>query len=156
VRRVTGDGPVSVGVDGRHGKRRSSDAQICRQLRGGANNSVPHVQSGAIKAYAFEAERCSPIFPEVPTAKEVGPPAFQVLAWLALFAPKATPKPILDELTNALDKALDDHNVRKRFFDIILEIPDKASRVQQPLATLVKRDIARWTQILKAVNIKEE
>ena len=112
---------------------------------------------GAIKAYAFEAERCSPIFPEVPTAKEVGPPAFQVLAWLALFAPKATPKPILDKLANALDKALDDQNVRKRFLDLILEIPDEeARRGQQPLAALVKSDIARWTPIIKAADIKEQ
>jgi tripartite-type tricarboxylate transporter receptor subunit TctC len=78
------------------------------------------------------------------------------LAWLALFAPKATPKPILDKLTDALDKALDNQNVRNRFFDLIWEIPDKASRGQQPLAALVKRDIDRWTQIIKAANIKEE
>jgi len=120
--------------------------QVDYMCDGGASNSVPHVQSAAIKAYAFEAERRSPILPDVPTSKEVGLPEFQVLSWLALFAPKATPKPILDELTNALDKALDDQNVRKRFFDLIFEIPDKASRGQQPLAALVKSEIARWTQ----------
>src|SRR5262249_5040587 len=108
------------------------------------------------KAYAFEAERRSPILPEVPTAKEAGLPEFQVLGWLALFAPKATPKPTLDKLTNALDMALDDQNVRKRFFDIIYEIPDKARRGQQPLAALVKSDIARWMPIIKAANLKEE
>jgi tripartite-type tricarboxylate transporter receptor subunit TctC len=129
--------------------------QVDYMCDGGASTSVPHVQSGAIKAYAFEAERRSPILPGVPTAKEAGLPEFQVLAWLALFGPKATPKPILDELTNALDKALDDQNVRKRFLDIIFEIPDKASRGQKPLAALVKSDIDRWTQIIKA-NIKEE
>lgn len=128
--------------------------QVDYMCDGGANVSVSHVQSGVIKAYAFEAERRSAVLPDVPTAKEVGLPEFQVLAWGALFAPKATPKPILDVLTNALDKALDDHNVRKRFFDLIYEIPDKANRGQQPLAALVKSDIARWTQIIKAANIK--
>jgi tripartite-type tricarboxylate transporter receptor subunit TctC len=130
--------------------------QVDYMCDGGANSSVPHVQSGAIKAYVFEAERRSPILPDVPTSKEAGLPEFQVLSWLALFAPKGTPKPILDKLTNALDKALDDQNVHKRFFDLIYEIPDKASRGQQPLATLVKREMARWTQIIKAANIKEE
>jgi len=130
--------------------------QVDYMCDGGANNSVPHVQSGAIKAYALEAERRSPILPDVPTAKEAGLPEFQVLGWTALFAPKATPKPILDELTNALHKALDDHNVRKRLFDLAAEIPDKASRGQQSLAALVKSDITRWTQIIKAANIKEE
>jgi tripartite-type tricarboxylate transporter receptor subunit TctC len=130
--------------------------QVDYMCDGGANVSVPHVQSGAIKAYAFEAERRSAILPDVPTAKEVGLPEFQVLAWNALFAPKATPKPILDKLTDALDKALDDQNVRKRFSDLTFEIPDKASRGQQPLAALVKSEIARWTQIIKAANIKAE
>ena len=47
-------------------------------------------------------------------------------------------------------------DLRKRFFDLIVEIPDKARRGQQPLAALVKSDIARWTQIIKAANLKEE
>ena len=70
-------------------------------------------------------------------------------AWVALFAPRETPKSVLDKLTDALDKALDDQNVRKRFFDLIFEIPDKASRGQQPLAAVVRSDIARWTPIIK-------
>jgi hypothetical protein len=49
-----------------------------------------------------QAEQRSPILPDVPTAKEVGLPQFQVLSWVALFAPKATPIPILDKLTNAI------------------------------------------------------
>jgi tripartite-type tricarboxylate transporter receptor subunit TctC len=130
--------------------------QVDYMCDGGAFGSVPHVQSGAIKPYVFEAERRSAILPEVATAKEAGLPEFRVLAWNAVFAPKATPKPILDELTNALDKALDDHNMRRRFFDLTLEILDKARRGQQPLAALVKSDLARWTQIIKAGNIKEE
>src|SRR5262249_39651826 len=90
--------------------------QVDYMCDGGANSSVQHVQSGAIKGYVLEAGRRSPILPDVPTAKEAGLPEFKVSAWLALFGPKATPKPILDQLTNALDKALDDQNVRKRFF----------------------------------------
>jgi hypothetical protein len=40
--------------------------------------------------------------------------------------------------------------------DFAYEIPDKASRGQQPLAAIVKSDIDRWTQIFKAANLKEE
>ena len=73
-----------------------------------------------------------------------------------MFAPKGTPKPILDKLTAALDKALDDDNSRKRLLDLGSEVPDKASRGQQELAALVKNEIARWTPIIKAANIKGE
>ena len=73
-----------------------------------------------------------------------------------MFAPKGTPKPILDKLTDALDKALDDDNSRKRLLDLGTEIPDKTSRGQQPLAALVKSEIARWTPIIKAANVKPD
>ena len=121
---------------------------------GGIGVSVPYVLSGTIKAYAIAAERRSPILPNVPTSKEAGLPEFQVWGWDALFAPKGTPKPILDKLTAALDKALDDDNSRKRLLDLGSAIPDKASRGQQELAALVKNEIARWTPIIKAANIK--
>jgi tripartite-type tricarboxylate transporter receptor subunit TctC len=123
--------------------------QVDYMCDGGAINSVPHVQSGAIKEYLFEAERRSPLVPDVPTAKEARLPEFRVLGWTGLFAPRATPKPILDKLTDALNKALDDQNVRKRMGELAAEIPDRASRGQQPLAALVRSDIARWTRIIK-------
>ena len=130
--------------------------QVDYMCDGGINLSVPHVQSGTIKAYAIGAEQRSPVLPNVPTSKEAGLPEFQASGWFALFAPKGTPQPILDKLTDALDKALDDQNVRKQLLDLGAEIPNKASRGQQPLAALVKSEIARWTPIIKAANIKGE
>jgi tripartite-type tricarboxylate transporter receptor subunit TctC len=88
----------------------------------------------------------------VPTSKEAGLPEFQASAWNALFAPKGTPKPVLDKLTDALDKALDDATTRKRLLDLGSDIPDKTRRGQQPLATFLKSEIARWTPILKAAG----
>jgi tripartite-type tricarboxylate transporter receptor subunit TctC len=127
--------------------------QIDYMCDGGAINSATHVQSGTIKAYTIDAEQRSAIVPNVPTAKEAGLPEFKVSAWVALFAPEGTPKPILDKLSDALDRALDDNVPRKRLLDLINEIPDKASRGQQPLADLVKRDVARWTRIIKAAGV---
>ena len=92
----------------------------------------------------------------MPTAKEAGLPEFDVTGWLALFAPKGIPKPILDKLSDALDKALDDDNARKRLLDLGSEIPDKTQRGQQPLAALVTSEIARWTPIIKAANVKTD
>jgi tripartite-type tricarboxylate transporter receptor subunit TctC len=130
--------------------------QVDYMCDGGINNSVPHVQSGTIKAYAIGSEHRSPVLPNVPTSKEAGLPEFQVSGWLALFAPKGTPEPILDKLTDAVDKALDDDNSRKRLLDIGTEVPDKTSRGQEPLAVLVKSEIARWTPIIKAANVRAD
>jgi tripartite-type tricarboxylate transporter receptor subunit TctC len=115
-------------------------------------NVVPQVQGGTIKAYAVGTPERNPALPDVPTAKEAGLPEFQASAWNALFAPKGTPKPILDKLTDALDKALDDDNTRKRLLDLGSDLPDKARRGPQPLSALVKSEIARWTPIIQAAG----
>ena len=62
-------------------------------------NAVPQVQGGTIKAYAIGTAERNPSLPNVPTSKEAGLPEFQASAWNALFAPKGTPKPIIDKLS---------------------------------------------------------
>jgi tripartite-type tricarboxylate transporter receptor subunit TctC len=112
----------------------------------------PYIQSGMVKAYAIGAVERSRVLPNVPTSKEAGLPEFQASTWSALFAPKGTPQPILDKLSAALDNALDDEEVRKRLVELGGDIPGTADRGQQPLAVLVKSEIARWTPILKAAR----
>ena len=114
---------------------------------------APHVHAGALKAYAIAADERSPAMPDVPTTTEAGLPEFKAMPWFALFAPKGTPRPVLDKLSDALDKALDDPNVRNRFSDLGGRFPDKARRGQQALGTLVKDEIARWAPIIKTANI---
>jgi len=118
--------------------------------------SAPQLQAGLIKAYAIAAPERSPVLPELPTTREAGLAEFQVVSWFGLFAPKATPKPILDRLTAALDQALDDANTRKRLAEIALDVPDQSRRGQPALRALVQSEIARWTPIIKAANVKIE
>jgi tripartite-type tricarboxylate transporter receptor subunit TctC len=115
--------------------------------------AVANLQAGAIKAFAVGTRTRNPVLPNVPTAAEGGLPEFQASAWSAVFAPKATPVPILERLEGALDKALDDPGTRKRLLDLGSEIPDKANRGPRPLAALVKSEIARWTPIIRAANV---
>jgi tripartite-type tricarboxylate transporter receptor subunit TctC len=117
---------------------------------------VQQLYGGTLKVYAIASPTRSPILPDVPTTIEAGLPEFQVTSWYALFAPKGTPKPILDKLSGALDAALDNELVRKRLLDLGCDIPDKTQRGQQQLAALVKSEIARWEPIIKAANIKNE
>jgi len=119
-------------------------------------NVVAHLRAGAIKAFVIATEERHPLLPEVPTSVEAGLPTFQVSAWNGLFAPKATPAPILDKLTDALDKTLDDESTRRRLLEFGSDIPRKERRGPQPLANLVKSEVARWTPIIKAANVKAE
>ncbi len=113
-----------------------------------------HLGAGAVKVYAFGAAERHPTMPNVPTTKEVGLANLDAAPWWAMFAPKGTPKPILDRLSDALDKALDDPATQKRLLELGAVIPTKAERGQQALAGRVKSDIARWAPIMKAANVK--
>jgi tripartite-type tricarboxylate transporter receptor subunit TctC len=116
---------------------------------------VQQLRGGTLKVYAIASPTRSPILPDIPTTIEAGLPDFQVTSWYGLFAPKNTPKPILDKLTDALDAALENEIVRKRLLELGCDIPDKAERGQARLAALVKSEIARWGPIIRAANIKE-
>lgn len=115
-------------------------------------NLVEQVKAGSIKAYAIATPERSPALPNLPTTKEAGLPDFQVSAWNAIFAPKATPKDIVAKLNDALVKALDDETTRKRLHDLGGVIPDKAGRTPAYLADFVQKEVARWTPILKAAG----
>jgi tripartite-type tricarboxylate transporter receptor subunit TctC len=115
-------------------------------------NVVQQVEAGQIKAYAIGTAARNEALPNVPTTQEAGLPEFTAQAWNALFAPKNTPKPVLDKLSDALDKALDDPGTRKRLLDLGSVLADKSGRGQEPLRALVKSEIARWSAVIKAAG----
>jgi tripartite-type tricarboxylate transporter receptor subunit TctC len=121
-----------------------------------ATTGIPQIEAGTIKAYAIASPQRNPALPNVPTTAEAGLPAFRTSAWFALFAPRATPHPIVDRLTDALDRALDDDGVRNRMLAIGSDMPAKAVRGPQALRALVKSEIARWTPIIQAAGVKVE
>ena len=116
-------------------------------------NLVEQINAGTIKAYAIATSERSPALPNLPTSKEAGLPEFEVSAWNALFAPKDTPKPIIAQLNEALTKALDDPNTKKRLLDLGGVIPQGNERTPQYLGEFVKKEIARWTPVLKAAAV---
>ena len=79
---------------------------MCADILTGA----PQFADGKIKIYALAAPKRNPNMPNVPTTAEAGLPEYVVSGWNGLFAPKDTPKPIVDKLAAALDKALDDED----------------------------------------------
>jgi tripartite-type tricarboxylate transporter receptor subunit TctC len=115
---------------------------------------VPQAKAHAIRVYAVASPSRDQSLPDVPTAAQAGLPQFDVSAWNGLFAPKDTPRPIIARLNAALDTALDDATVRKALLDLGSEIPDPAERSPEALAALVKREIAKWTAVLRPMEAR--
>jgi tripartite-type tricarboxylate transporter receptor subunit TctC len=114
---------------------------------------APQIAAGTIKAYGVSAaERLAPL-PNVPTAKEAGV-NYQMSIWAGIFAPKGTPRDIIDKLAAALDQALDDPGVQTRLADLGGSLPTKDERTPAKFDSFVKAEIARWSPILKAANVE--
>ena len=118
---------------------------FCEQAVGVASQ----INGGVIKAYGVSSTVRLASLPNIPTAKEQGVD-YQMSIWAGIFAPKGTPKDIVDKLAGALDKALDDPDVQKRLADLGGAIPGKDERNPAKFSAFVKAEIARWQPILKA------
>jgi tripartite-type tricarboxylate transporter receptor subunit TctC len=83
---------------------------LCDQTSG----TVPSVKAGMIKAYAAAGKARLPSLPAVPAISEAGVQGFDINISFGLYAPKGTPRPVLEQLTAALQKAVADPDVRNR------------------------------------------
>ena len=79
----------------------------------GLGSSAAHIKGGRIKALAVAAEKRAPGFPDVPTSVEGGVPTYQVATWYGLWAPKGTPKELVEAMRAEMAKALSSDELRK-------------------------------------------
>ncbi|MEQ1616398.1 MAG: tripartite tricarboxylate transporter substrate-binding protein [Hyphomicrobiaceae bacterium] len=80
-----------------------------------STTAVPQVLAGSVKAYAVTSSERSASLPDVPSNKEAGLPGLQVTIWNGLYAPKGTPKAVVEKINAALGKMLTDPEMLKRF-----------------------------------------
>jgi tripartite-type tricarboxylate transporter receptor subunit TctC len=118
--------------------------------------SLPQVRAGSIKAFAVTARSRLASAPDIPTVDEAGLPGFYFTAWAAFFAPKGTPKPIIDKLNAATVDALAAPEVRARLADLGFELFAREEQRPETLAAVQKADIEKWWPIIKAAGIKPE
>jgi tripartite-type tricarboxylate transporter receptor subunit TctC len=114
------------------------------------------VRAGSIKAFAVTSAIRSATAPDIPTAEEAGLPGFRTSLWYGLWAPKGTPKAVIDRLNAAVVDALADPAVQKRLTELGLEIAPRDQQAPDALAGLQRAEIAKWWPIIKAANIKGE
>src|SRR5580700_5622915 len=86
------------------------------------SSSLPQLQEGTIKSYAVMSKTRAVAAPDIPTVDEAGLPGLYLPVWNGMWAPKGTPRPIIDKLNNAVLESLADPTVRKRLAEIGLEI----------------------------------
>jgi tripartite-type tricarboxylate transporter receptor subunit TctC len=107
-------------------------------------NVLQPAKSGLVKAFAATTPQRLKVAPELPTIADSGLPDFQMVVWYAMYAPKGTPRPIIDKLSAALQKALQDPDVQERLAQSGAEtVPPERAR-PDVLRDHLKAEIDRW------------
>lgn len=117
----------------------------------GMPSALPHVKAGRLRVLAIGTSRRSATIPDVPTVAEAGLPGFDVNLWLGFMAPAGTPPDVVATLNRAINGAVAEPAVRERFARLGLE-PYTAS--PQEFGALVKSEIPKWAEVVKAAGVR--
>lgn len=112
-----------------------------------------YIQNNQLKGLAVTDNKRHPMLPDIPTTVDAGMPEFQLNAWVGLFAPRNTPDDVVNKLTTALEKAIQDPAVQKRAASAGIE-----ARYENPevLGKRVDGELKYWADTIKNANIKAD
>jgi tripartite-type tricarboxylate transporter receptor subunit TctC len=121
-------------------------------MLGVASTIMPHVQAGRLKALASATAKRAHIAPNVPTIAESGLPDFESNVWFGLMVPAGTPRPIVDKLADAANKALKSEEVvaklKKSGFEPLGGKPDEFGK-------FIARETVKWGDAAKAAGLRK-
>jgi tripartite-type tricarboxylate transporter receptor subunit TctC len=118
----------------------------------GASVVAPFLQANQLRGILATGERRIPAFPDIPTSAEQGLQDFTFTAWIGLFGPPGLPPEIVQKANAALNTALGDAMVRER----ITAQGDEPGGTAEELGAVMRRDHARWGEMVRANNIRAE
>jgi tripartite-type tricarboxylate transporter receptor subunit TctC len=116
-------------------------------------NTTPQIQGGKVKAYAVTSKTRVPSLPDVPTLAESGLKNFEVSVWHGLYAPKGTPKPIVDKVSAALRVALKDPQVVQRFADLGTQPEPQDRATPEAHRAHLKSEVEKWAPIITKAGV---
>ena len=118
-----------------------------------APTTLPFLKSGKLRVLGVSTAKRSRFLPDVPTIAEAGVPSYEVNSWSGLFAPAGTPAAIVKSINAEIAKGLKQADA--------VEVLDKQGLEQSPaspeeVAALIRSEVAKWTKLVKAADIKPQ
>lgn len=113
--------------------------------------SLPHIQSGKLKALAVTGPARLKQLPDVPTAHEQGFPALDITGWMGFFGPAGLPPATLERLNKALVAAIRKPEMRAQFEPLGVDLTGTTAA---EFATIVREDHETWGRIIKPTGIR--
>jgi tripartite-type tricarboxylate transporter receptor subunit TctC len=112
--------------------------------------TIPQIKAGSVKFYGVTTKNRIKALPDAPTLAEQGLKDFEVLVWHGIYAPKGTPKPIIEKMNAAVRTALKDPDVMQRMADLGAEISPDSKLNPEALQAWLTAEINRWGPVIKA------
>jgi len=109
------------------------------------NSISPHARQGSVRALAVTGEHRSPGFPDVPTVAEAGVPGYAAPTWSGVIGPAGIPRPIVDKLNAAINRAINSSAFKERFA-VIGDEP--AGGTPEEFADTIAKDSAKWKEVV--------
>ena len=116
-------------------------------------NTTGQIKAGKVKAFAVTSKNRVASLPSLPTLAESGLPGFEVVVWHALWAPRGTPKAVVDKLAAALQEGLKDPAFTVRMAELGAQIVPADRARPEALRTFTKHEIDRWGPIIKKAGV---
>jgi tripartite-type tricarboxylate transporter receptor subunit TctC len=120
---------------------------------GGALGAFGQVRAGQLKAYAVLANSRWFAAPDIPSTAEADLADLTVPFWMGMWAPKGTPKDVIDKLNTAVVTAIADGAVRQRLRDQGVEPPSPELQTPEAFASFHKAEVDKWWPFIKAAGI---
>ena len=136
----------------RAGDQRSDGRARAAHVRG-LNSIAPFAKSGQVRALAVSGDHRSPAFPDLPTIAEAGVPGYSAPGWVGVIAPAGLPRPILDKLNAAINRAIQSPAFAKWNARIGNE---PGGGTPEQFAALIASDSKKWGEVIKRAGIKLE
>ena len=115
--------------------------------------AMPSIQGGKLRALAITSKTRSPLAPDIPTMAEQGFPEVEVLNWQGLIGPKGLSPELVRLLNTALNKALQDPDLREK---IVSQGNEVGGGTPEQFAALIKTETPRWARVVKDARIEPE
>ncbi len=112
-----------------------------------------HVASGKLKALGITTLKPSDLLPGVKPVAEQGVPGFETTAWIALYAPRGTPEPVIALLNKEFARILAEPETRQRLLQIGIE---PVGGTAASLGEFEKKERTKWGPLIKAAGLKGE
>ncbi|MFL4999369.1 MAG: tripartite tricarboxylate transporter substrate-binding protein [Xanthobacteraceae bacterium] len=119
-------------------------------------NVLQPVNAGLIKAFATTTKARLAVAPDLPTAAEAGLPGVEITVWFGMWAPKATPQPVIEKLSAGLREALKEPEVKNRLAMAGAETVAAERATPAALRAHLKSEIDKWVPIIQKAGISAE